>query len=150
MSRKLTEEECAARRERNRLRAKKRREEHPEKIKASHAMWKVRFPGRAKAANAAWRAQPGSSQKTRNAYLKRRYGITVEQEQAMLQAQNKCCAICGTDDPGKKGWHVDHSHVTKAVRAMLCPACNKALAFAKDSPTLLRKMAIYLEQHGHT
>ena len=146
---RLTAEEREVRRERDRLRAKKRREEHPDKVKEYQRHWIEKHPGRMRELNTAWRAKPESARSMRNTYLKRVYGITVAQEQEMLKTQNSCCAICETTAPGKRGWHVDHNHSTNAVRGILCQACNKALAFAKDSPILLRKMAIYLEQHGH-
>jgi hypothetical protein len=153
MTRRNTPEEQEAARLRHNLRAKKYREANYEKQKAATVAWREHFPERARASTNNWYDKPENKEKTRDTYLRRTYGITLKQEQAMLQAQNNCCPICKTPTPGKtrnpnkSGWHVDHNHTTMAVRSILCNSCNKALAFAKDNPELLRKMARYLEWH---
>src|ERR1035438_6307840 len=42
--------------------------------------------------------------------LKKKYSLTLEQFNVMLMNQNSCCAICKTDNPGTRSWHVDHDH----------------------------------------
>lgn len=61
--------------------------------------------------------------------VKRRYGITKEQVEEILDNQKHCCAICGTDKPGHnfQNWCVDHDHTTKEVRGFLCGTCNISL-----------------------
>lgn len=56
--------------------------------------------------------------------LKHRYGVTVEQWDQMLIEQSGRCALC--DEPMTSP-HVDHSHVTLAVRSLLCLHCNTML-----------------------
>src|SRR5690606_32802259 len=56
----------------------------------------------------------------RRAWLRRAYGITPEQVDAMFAAQGGRCAICDGDDPGRS-WSVDHDHVTGAVRGVAGP-----------------------------
>lgn len=86
--------------------------------------------------------------------LKSRYGITPEQYEAMFIAQNGCCKICGTDDPGVNGWGkrtrfaVDHDHATGNVRALLCSPCNGMLGLANDNTSVLRNAIQYLEEHA--
>lgn len=49
----------------------------------------------------------------------RRYGLTVSQYDSMLQSQDNRCAMCGTNDPGRKTdqhFCVDHDHQTGIVR----------------------------------
>lgn len=53
------------------------------------------------------------------------------------------CAICLAVPT--RGLDVDHDHETGAVRGLLCNRCNKVLGIMKDSPTLLRACAAYLE-----
>jgi hypothetical protein len=82
----------------------------------------------------------------RNEHLKKRFGITIDDYEAMLKAQGGVCAVCGGPPSGKyKRLHVDHDHLTDEIRALLCHHCNIALGLAEDDPRLLRLMADYLE-----
>lgn len=77
--------------------------------------------------------------------LKSRYGMTIEEYDYLLDKQEGCCAICGTDDPNGRGrFHVDHNHETGEVRGLLCNGCNIALGGFKDSPEILLKARDYL------
>jgi hypothetical protein len=80
---------------------------------------------------------------------RKNYGITIEQYDAMVLAQDGKCAICRTDKPGGKGkyWHVDHCHDRDQVRELLCHGCNTGMGAFKDNPELLRAAAAYLERH---
>jgi hypothetical protein len=99
--------------------------------------------GRCKTCCAAQQARDGY--KSENHRFKR-YGLTPEQYDFMLWEQDSKCAICGTDYPGKNGWHVDHSHVTGEVRGLLCTGCNTGIGALKDDPAVLRAAADYLER----
>jgi hypothetical protein len=43
--------------------------------------------------------------------------------------------------------HVDHDHVTGAVRALLCFDCNAGVGKFRDDPTLLRTAGRYVLEH---
>ncbi len=78
----------------------------------------------------------------------RRFGLAPGQYDEMLVAQSGVCAICQLPKrESGKGLHVDHDHVTGAVRALLCYACNTGLGSFKDSPELLEAAARYLRRH---
>jgi hypothetical protein len=86
--------------------------------------------------------------------LKRRFGITIEEYDAMFARQDGLCAIClepSTQVHRKSGkvrsLAVDHDHATGRVRSLLCTDCNTVLGLADDSPQRLRDMADYLERH---
>lgn len=82
----------------------------------------------------------------RAAYVRKSlYGISQEGFDLLFVKQNGLCAICGTNDPGKKGFHVDHDHVTGKVRWLLCGHCNLGLGHFRDNPEILRKAAAALE-----
>mgnify|MGYP001575496867 CR=1 FL=1 len=74
-----------------------------------------------------------------------KYGITLEQRDAMLADQGGCCAICKTTEPGRgKAWNVDHCHATGQVRGLLCVRCNFVGGHAKDKVDVLVNAAVYL------
>lgn len=80
---------------------------------------------------------------SRTYHLKRRYGITAADADAMLEAQGGVCAICRS----APAVHVDHDHVTGAVRALLCFNCNGGLGQFKDDPEVLHAAAYYVQFH---
>lgn len=81
------------------------------------------------------------------------YGLTVEQYDALLLAQNRRCAICRTDTPANKrgrairAFCVDHDHETGAVRGLLCSACNRGIGLLKDDVAIAEAAADYLKRH---
>ncbi|CCG03550.1 endonuclease VII domain-containing protein [Blastococcus saxobsidens] len=79
----------------------------------------------------------------RTYHLTRRYGITVQEADAMLASQDGKCAICRTAPAA----HVDHDHATGRVRALLCFNCNGGLGQFKDDPYVLRAAADYVGFH---
>jgi hypothetical protein len=79
---------------------------------------------------------------TREYHLRRRYGITGAQYDAMVEAQGGVCALCRERPPE----HVDHDHVTGAVRGVLCSCCNQGLGNFRDRVASLRAAVDYLER----
>ncbi len=76
-----------------------------------------------------------------------RYGITLEEYEALNVAQDGRCAIC-------RGWegkrlHVDHDHDTGRIRGLLCPRCNRALAQVGDDMGGLLRYMEYLLPHSY-
>ncbi len=81
----------------------------------------------------------------RGTYVLRKYGLTAEQYNAMLDSQNSKCPICGYKFGQKKGdVHVDHNHTTGQVRGLLCDKCNRGLGYFKDNSQVLLNAAAYL------
>lgn len=81
----------------------------------------------------------------RNYMLKRRYGVTEQQVDALLRKQGGICVICLR----APATHVDHNHETGLFRGVLCFSCNGALGQFDDDPRRLRDAATYLESRGH-
>jgi hypothetical protein len=80
-----------------------------------------------------------------------RYGMTPEEYDALLEAQNGVCAICKKPEKTKRGvLHVDHDHSTGKNRALLCSLCNPGLGCFQDSPELLEAAKVYLVRHMET
>lgn len=75
--------------------------------------------------------------------LSTHYGLSSSEFDRMLLAQNNQCAICRS--PFTKTPHVDHDHVTRNVRGLLCTRCNTGLGCFQDDPSLLCAGVEYLE-----
>lgn len=87
--------------------------------------------------------------------LKRYYGFTVEQYDAIEKAQNGLCAICGqkeTTFDGRTGTirrlSVDHNHTTNKPRELLCWRCNGTIGRVEENTELLQSMIAYLNKHN--
>ena len=64
--------------------------------------------------------------------LATKYGISMDDYQAMLDKQGGVCAICNGKQnsrqrDGTSPLHVDHDHTTGKVRGLLCMKCNTVL-----------------------
>lgn len=79
----------------------------------------------------------------RDAYLKRKYGITEADYDALLLAQGGVCALCGKR-PGKVRLAVDHDHTTGKVRGLLHVRCNRALGPFEFNEIVLQRAVNYL------
>lgn len=80
-----------------------------------------------------------------------KYGLTLDQYNEMLQAQNFVCKICEQPETsllnGKpKPLAVDHCHNTNKIRGLLCSRCNIWIGNLKHNPILLRAAALYCEE----
>jgi hypothetical protein len=88
------------------------------------------------------------------ANMKHKYGVTREQYEEMLRAQDGVCAICRGDQQhttshsgGEREiarFCLDHDHATGEVRALLCTRCNCLLGYAEDDVERLMAAAAYL------
>ncbi|MYQ48144.1 recombination endonuclease VII [Streptomyces sp. SID4985] len=77
----------------------------------------------------------------RQDHLKRNYGLSESERDALIAAQGGVCCICLSAPPA----HVDHCHETGRVRGVLCFSCNAALGQFKDRPDAIRRAAEYVE-----
>ncbi len=78
----------------------------------------------------------------------RKYGLTLEKYEALLQEQDNRCAICGKagEDAPRGRLCVDHDHRTQKYRALLCGHCNTLIGHAFEDTAILAKAASYLER----
>ena len=93
--------------------------------------------------NARGRASKDKIGGSRTYHLRRRYGITAEEVDAMSAEQGGLCAICRR----APALHVDHDHRTGEVRALLCFGCNGGLGQFEDDPDALHAAACYVAFH---
>lgn len=89
---------------------------------------------------------------SRRKALKFKYGISLEEYEAILEKQGHSCAICKTKEngvPGKRrswNWSVDHCHASGRIRGLLCNQCNRGLGMLGDTVESLQKALDYLKK----
>jgi len=80
--------------------------------------------------------------------LWRKYRLTPEQYDDLVERQDGRCAICHAQESGSRWgdgvWFVDHCHSTGEVRGLLCRSCNTALGLFEDDALRLQKAIRYL------
>lgn len=119
----------------------------PEPAKARVKRWQQANPDRVNAYRRSRRLEPEVKRRERAGHLMRKYGLSLEQYDGMLEAQGGGCAICGRPARNDSSLHVDHDHATGAVRGLLCFSCNNALADFQEDRGMLRNAIGYLMAH---
>lgn len=82
-----------------------------------------------------------SSEEWKKRNLLRRYKLTIEDYEKILQDQNGLCKICHKKP---KKIVVDHCHKTGIVRGLLCNECNRAIGLLKENLQSLQNAIMYL------
>lgn len=81
---------------------------------------------------------------TSDASTASRYGLRLDDLNAMRAEHNGACAICARQTVNL---YVDHDHATGKVRGLLCPCCNTAIGQLNEDPVLFAAALAYLEKH---
>lgn len=122
---------------------------HSENYKRAMRKWEKANPDKVSARSREWRYRNLDKvrQKAKRVRLRLDFGLSIEQYEMMLDAQNGVCAICKQPETsrGFQFLSVDHSHRTGEIRGLLCNKCNLALGLMQDDPKLLRAAALYLD-----
>jgi hypothetical protein len=82
----------------------------------------------------------------RRSRLKRVYGITPEEYDAMAAMQENACAICESECATGYRLAVDHEHETGRIRGLLCMHCNAGIGNLRDSVPRLQAAIRYLSR----
>ena len=128
------------------------RDANPEKVAAAQRRWRERHPEQDRAAKNAWaeanRQYPTAYYRKNNKKLveqtqhrrkrnpedyaaqvfrarAKRYGMTPEELQGLIDTQGNRCAICQARPTEARSLCVDHDHETGRVRGLLCARCNR-------------------------
>lgn len=89
-------------------------------------------------------------QKFKEWHLRRKYGLSIAQLEAMIADQGGRCAICRSSfsarrwGGGRDAAHVDHCHETGRVRGIICAVCNRGLGLLGDTEQSLQQALGYL------
>ncbi len=85
-------------------------------------------------------------------FIKSKYGISLREYEKMYKKQKGLCAICGEEETRKNRHtsvcrlHIDHDHITKKIRGLLCHKCNNGLGNFRDNPEFLLIAIQYLRR----
>ena len=87
-----------------------------------------------------------------------KYGMTLEDFEALLAKQEGVCAACGKPETRLAGrgklnlkprpLSVDHNHTTGEVRGLLCFSCNLALGHLEDNLDRIKALYRYRKNFG--
>lgn len=151
------EEKVEQRKERTKERMKKWRSDNVEHIKAYQKEWRAKnaqsITEYQKRYQEEYRSRDENSKKCWKRNLKRNYGLTPNDFNAMWKQQKGKCAICDIElQPRGRTTDsvvVDHNHATGEVRGLLCRSCNHGIGHFKDDPLILKFAAKYLFENGN-
>lgn len=80
----------------------------------------------------------------RDWYLRKKFGIGLNEYNDLVELQSGLCAICRRPPNGQGKLHVDHDHVTNVVRGLLCFSCNVAIGYLREDKETIKRMIDYL------
>lgn len=85
--------------------------------------------------------------------LKKRFGITLDEYEILLERQQNVCKLCQQPERAidrfsgmPRNLAVDHCHTTGKIRGLLCTHCNTALGLFQEDPELMIKAAEYVKE----
>lgn len=90
----------------------------------------------------------------KNLDMRSKHGMTLDEFDAMFEAQGGCCAICKREPKdGDNRYPIDHDHrccperksCERCRRGILCDHCNRALGLFGDDVEVLLQAVAYLQ-----
>jgi hypothetical protein len=130
----------------NRAAKRERYAANPQKYVAMVRRWQRTNPARLREYRDKRNARPEIKRQQRDMYYRRTYGISADEVDEMLEAQNGRCAICGAKPERLASMHIDHDHEHGHLRGLLCLSCNQGLGQFRDDPAILLRAIVYLRQ----
>jgi hypothetical protein len=119
--------------------------------KTSQQRWNARNRERVLSYQKQWNLE--NREHTAHENRRRRYGVSREQYDEILDRQDGLCAICR--GPEKRMIYgrlrplaVDHNHVTGQIRGLLCSSCNQAIGFFDEDEQKMVAAIAYLAEHS--
>ncbi len=126
---------------------KPRKKERTDVTRAKEAEWRKANRELIRESSRVWNA--ANRDKVKSYSLVRKFGITIEEYRVLEKTQDGLCQICKRNGKDVDGKHlaVDHCHVTKKVRGLLCYSCNIFIGIAEEDRERLLAAVAYLEAH---
>ena len=122
---------------------------NPEKARARSKAYYDKNPEMLIARTDAWKAANPEKSRAKDIRRKaRKYGLTVEEYDAIVNVDR--CESCGTTNPNHRsgGFVLDHCHTTGRVRGALCNPCNLSLGHMNDDPERIEGLLNYARRHS--
>lgn len=92
-----------------------------------------------------WRKR--NPKRYKDSFLKRKYSITTDMYNEILNSQNNSCAICKIHESNLNyPMFIDHCHSTGRFRGLLCRNCNSGIGYFKDNISVIENSISYLEK----
>jgi N12 class adenine-specific DNA methylase len=111
-------------------------------IRIANKAGSIRCLNKHRAERKEWaKARPKQEERRRKERLKAKYGLTLQDYEAMRERQEGRCLIC---QKLSDLLVVDHCHETGRVRGLLCRSCNLALGYLEDDPRRAIRAARYV------
>lgn len=115
-----------------------------EEQKEHHRAYKRAYSRRRKAVDPEYRNRVNSH--AAMARLRRSYGISRAEYEALFVEQGGLCAICRRPSRYATGrLAVDHDHRTGRVRWLLCDGCNRFVGLLEKEPQITDRALAYLD-----
>lgn len=141
---------CGKQRLRDRYRALTPEQKEAEKQRLRKHAQRPESKALARYISKRWREK--NPEKVRASRWKTRYGLTLEEYDALLDQYGRMCGICSSLDD----LVLDHDHgccpaertCGRCLRGVLCRRCNSGIGLLKDSVSLVEKAVAYLKQKG--
>jgi len=132
------------------------RNENILRARATASKWYKENPDKANEKSSNW--YYANKRTFRNAFLKRTHNITLFEWEKLFDGQDRKCAICRTNKPGKppfNSWATDHDRKCcskekscgKCIRGILCARCNKGIGLLQDNEIFLGNAILYLRKN---
>lgn len=108
-----------------------------ERCLANNRRWRINNPDKL----AARRLKEKEERTQLKCHLRKTYGITIEERDALFAKNGGMCWICSKS----VSECVDHDHDSGKIRGALCRTCNAGLGLFKDNADIVLSAALYLK-----
>jgi len=127
--------------------SKRRYSKHKDKINVYRKEWRSRNIDHVRQLDKENRKRMRALNPEKEKARLKRFSEKMEKKRILEAGREKpeLCEICFTNE-----FKVvfDHCHNSGKFRGWICDRCNRVLGIVKDSPALLKKLALYLEKHN--
>lgn len=120
---------------------------NPHKSREAYQRWRERrSPEEIRETNRVARERAKADGSRRGWIIKSKYGLLPAEFDRLMEEQGGVCAICEKPPAQGKHLYVDHDHVTRGVRGLLCQKCNTGIGMFGDDAEVMRRAVGYIDE----